>query len=343
MDTIRQSLNILHKCNDNSQISESLEHLCTDTTKHIETLTNKNFNEILFNINHYGQLLKISKQPFDLTIIDKIIFNEKFTHINDVTLISLCSNNAGLYKVMNDLEKTKPSLNQLLLACECPFVNVNDRHPKQYNIYLIQRILEHKIIPTHECFEKLFSDPYYTEIYHITFHNSNNFNDLEQVKDVIDLLTAFGLTLNLKDAKILAKSLIDVNIGKFDIVPDKELIDICLSNHFLPQYIDNVKINQFQLRDLFLPNLKNKLSYYASTSIKQRVLTVKMLDDFITKHNLKYDVICLQNACKSGNLEVITYLIDEQHIAPDSWCLRYVKESFGYNYPIVKKISDMVN
>jgi hypothetical protein len=67
-----------------------------------------------------------------------------------------------------------------------------------------------------------------------------------------------------------------------------------------------------------------------------------MVDDFITKHNLKCDVICLQNACESGNLDVITYLIDERHIAPDSLCLRYVKESLGYESLISKKIAVMV-
>jgi hypothetical protein len=290
--------------------------LCNNIMKYMKTLNNDNLNEILLKLCYYKRQSKYSID-FNINgnITKHILSNKKFKTINDITFINLCVDDANLYDELINSGKTKPSLDQLILACKNPFT-------RKRNIILIQKILEKKIIPTHECFlesnKKIKFD-------NIEFNYPDFFStEPKTSQNIINLLINFGLTLNLEDVKLLAEHSIEVDIKKFDITPDDKLVNICLDRHFFPQYLDNVKINECQLHNLFLSNPK--------------LIDIHELDKFIQKHHLTCDIICLQNACifKNNNL-VIKYLLQKQHITPDITCAKNIIKEYHIN-SIVKAI-----
>jgi hypothetical protein len=264
-----------------SDYIKSLQDIYQIIKQNINLFSNDNFNEILVYLirNYYAYKDDITF----LNIIEIIISSEKLTSVSDITLITLCSSEPDLYNKFI-LKGISPSVGNLLIACEMV---------KEYNKItdLIRNILEHKIIPTHECFEKLLQNrnsPY-----------SNN-----TINNILNYFIEFGLTLDLSDIKKLVSLHIEIDIKKFDITPDDELINLCFKNLYFPKYLDDVKITETQLHELF--------KYLTSLNIDD----IKL---FVEKHNLKCDFECLRNACTkdfSIKKDIIRYLINEQHVKP---------------------------
>jgi hypothetical protein len=286
-----------------------------DIIKSIDTLTNSELNEILFNLRYYKQ--QINQQEYN-DLFTQILHNKNFSHIEDNTLIFLSTGNADFYDEMISLEKTKPSFEHLIQACKSTFF-------KNHDFNLIHKILTHKIIPTHECFKWLISaKKQKTIIYNIPFKTGLTF-DNKICKNIINMMIAHGLTLNLTDVKKLASRSIEIDLKIFDITPDNELINICLEHDFFPKYLNNCEINESQLHKLFT-----------------KKHTLKNIETLIEKHNLKCDVVCLQNACNiKNNSDVINFLIEKQDVIPDITCLKTIINNYCTS-DTVKKVVHMV-
>lgn len=266
--------------------------------QNINLLNNDNLNEILVYLcRNYD--VHVNNVTF-LNIIEIIFYSENLTSVSDITLITLCSLKPDLYNKFI-LKGINPSVNHLLIACE--IIRGNNKITD-----LIQNILEHKIIPTRECFEKLL--------------HKGDFIPLTTVRivNILNYFIEFGLTLDLSDIKKLVPHHIETDIKKFGIVPDDELINLCLKERFFPKYLDDVKITESHLHELF------------KYSCNHDIDNVKL---FIEKHNLKCDFECLQNVClKDYSIkdDIICYLIDKQHVKPTKEILQILIKQNKYFY-----------
>jgi len=277
------------------------------TTQPIELLTNDDLNKTIEKI-YFSYISCLNRNEHENpmpNLIDtiKYILN-KITKIDDYILITICNVTPNLYKELVTSQKIIPSHNHLLCACAY----------RDHNIDLIQTILEYKVLPTHKCFEKILNSCVVNSNYQPIFYN------YDYQISIINLLIYFGLTLDLSDVKKLAKLSIEIDIKKFDITPDEELINICMKNHFLPKYLNDISITQSQLHKLFFSYFEN---------IKKFDEFTQDLDNFVQRHHLKYDITCLQNACQTqfNNDNIINYLIKVQYIEPDITCLKIYNDS----------------
>lgn len=276
-------------------ISKYLNEIDGKCNYHIQThhfnvseLTNENFNKILCKLHDLKQY--INSNDYD-TVINSIITNKNLIHINDNALITICSDNADLYTKIVNFKKTKPIIKHLILTCEkiSSEIICDDK--------LIQKILEQNILPTHKCFEILTSK---------SIEPNNNL-----IPNIINLLIKFGLVLTLDDIKSLAKDYVDIDTKPLNIIPDSDLVNICMGNAFFPQYLDKANITDEQFHNLFKAN-PNSFDFTD-------------LDDFTKTHKLKYDVECLQLACKiHGNNDMIDFLVNEKNVIPDITCVENI-------------------
>jgi hypothetical protein len=181
------------------------------TTQPIELLTNDDLNKTIEKI-YFSYISCLNRNEHENpmpNLIDtiKYILN-KITKIDDYILITICNVTPNLYKELVTSQKIIPSHNHLLCACAY----------RDHNIDLIQTILEYKVLPTHKCFEKILNSCVVNSNYQPIFYN------YDYQISIINLLIYFGLTLDLSDVKKLAKLSIEIDIKKFDITPDEELI-----------------------------------------------------------------------------------------------------------------------
>jgi hypothetical protein len=301
---------------DNPQAySELLRKLLNTITKYIDILNNDNINEILYvtltgiiricnsDINNSKSDDFINCISGTYNKINEILLTSKnLTHIDNNIVPLLCNYEKLLNeKILEELitsEKIKPSLDLLLLFLSNSNLHLNYKN----NIPMIHKILEHKVIPTHECFDLIIE---------------NRLISSKTKEELITYMVNFGLTLYFSDVKKLIENYVDIDIKKFDIILDDELINLCLKNQFYHSYLDNIKISEAQLHYLFtLNNLK-----------------INKIKSFIEKHELKCDITCLQNACNvHDNIDTIEFLIKDQHINPDKTCLINIKSNNNFKY-----------
>jgi hypothetical protein len=321
MESIRQNFRYLNVYKDrHDEYIKAIPKLQKNITNNIDGFNNNNLNDILFGICYYLDRLynldQQNKNIFDNLIIT-VLQSKNLKQLDDYTTVILCTRNENLYDELILQEKIKPSFEQLVLACKNIF-------QEEYNVKLIQKILEHKIIPTHECFKYLFDKKAqtYTIIHNIRVSIVKPYRLLYKVDEIVNYMINFGLTLNLTDVKELASRSIEIDIKKFDIIPDDELINICLDNKFFPKYLDNIKYNETQIHKLF-----------------EKRYNIDFIKSIIKKQNIKCDITCLQNACNiKRNNVIIDFLIDEQKIKPDLICAKSIVKNSSSSDTIKKLI-----
>jgi len=333
-------------------ILKTINFLYNNIKSRINIFTNNDLNEILFNLWYYRHQIS-QKYHTKILILNNIIiiilFYKNLTNIKDLTLIVLCYDNAGLYEKMVRLKKTTPSHDHLLLALRSiSHTQFDTLEKKRCNFNLLRTILNYNVLPTRICLDKLFNPMMEQIVMFGTLIFSSQYI-IDYDEKIINLLIESGLKLNLFDVKVLANHSIEIDIEKFNIIPDEELINICVSKQFFPHYLDSCVISQSHLHNLFLSNYYIENHYanfihilHLDIFYKNINSFIQKLDNFIQKHNLKCDIVCLQNACKFGFTNMIMYLINEQHIVPDSLCLEHVKHIFDYRNPIIEKIANMI-
>jgi len=276
-----------------------------------------------YDENYYDKFVEIKKiyRYFDLTTdnIKSLLrtFGERCLKIiqlpiekielDEETILLLLSiyENETSYKIyinLVNLGKITPNIEHLKMVCLAG-----------KNRPIIEFILTHKVIPTHECLELLFKtfdgivcgkrNEYSTYGAYQGVHVSNG---------IIEDLTNHGLPITLDDVKLLAKHKIDIDIEKFGIKPDNELINICIDKKFKPEYLEG-----------YVGSLEN-LHYLFTKATK-----LSQVRPMIKNSGLKCDNVCLQNACTIKSNAVIIKFLLNQGIKPDMTCIKNILKSNG--------------
>jgi hypothetical protein len=173
------------------------------------------------------------------------------------------------------------------------------------NIETIKYIINRKIIPSHDCIDRILNGNitlYKKYNYYFDPLNIGSEHKLsDNIPKVIDILTDCGLSLTLEDVKKLSNNKITIlNFEKYGFEIDNELIQICLDKKIYPEYITTKCFSQERLKHLF-----------------KSVRHVSEIMDYIKDREVTYDIECLRNACKiKNNKEIINFLI-KQGVEPD--------------------------
>jgi hypothetical protein len=256
-------------------------------------------NEIIFNENIILFMLHEIYFYFNNKLVDtpySDVYIEYFKdHKPSSEMLDLLLEN-GLFVVylfvINKYDCVVTS-NHLLICCKIVI--------KDYLYYCgatdcIKFILDRKIIPTSGHFKELFDE--------YTRYKNNELYICATGGDIGYLLNLFfecGYKPSLDDIKKMVKSNIVVqNFYKYDIIPDRELYDLCVRDEqfIIYDYFDNFELSQKDIEELF-----------------SRTNNIKIILSILKNHKCILNKKCLENAKKLRfNEEIINYLISEHGI-----------------------------
>lgn len=199
----------------------------------------------------------------------------------------------------------------------------------------LKYVLNYKIMPESIHFQKLFrSKKSEDTIVNRYYFNRNNNNNVDNdgfstegsgyTKEKFELLSAHGYKLTRDDLIKSIETKCEIpNIEKYGLNLDQEILELCDNKDFFPSYeFTCISKDMMTLRDMCTK--KSKVS----------------INNFIKKHNLIPDNICMKNACKlKGNKSCIELLVEKGGKLTDD-CLKYACENIGSGYVQLKVIID---
>lgn len=152
---------------------------------------------------------------------------------------------------------------------------------------LITYIFNKKVQPTTKAFRRLIDrDP----------------EDIDAISEIINLFIFFGYVLTRDDILTICKvqyKLSDIE----NIEVDNEILLICCKNNFFPKYIK------------FKPTIDEFHNIFKSK------INITFIKKYVSKTKMKYDIICLENACRYGDKKIIDFLVSK-NIKPTLKCIK---------------------
>jgi hypothetical protein len=201
------------------------------------------------------------------------------------------------YKLLVKNNKIIPTIEHLKQACS----------KRLYS--LVQIIIDHKVIPDHECLEVCLR-----EIYK---YDSNS------VK-ILNLLLVFDVELNENNLiKIIEKHIDIENFTLYELVTSK-IFKVCVKNKFFPKFMEHYKLTDDDIYYLFSQNYIEEIPIH--------------IQNMITK----YDLRCLELACNMpDNLSTIRFILRKNIDADYKTICKVINKRYKINS--LKKLIDKYN
>jgi hypothetical protein len=258
--------------------------------KFFKVIDDSNIRKLNLSVCQENIILKyiaIEENKFNKYIIDnKSIIQIK---INDIIKHA----NLKLYKFLIDNDVIKPELGHLETCCGQHIINIE----------FIKFILDHKVIPNHECFEKIL----------LNYSNSQS--------EIVNMFYDIGIELTEQDLLIITKQKIIINNFDNDELLTNNFFRTCIDIQFYPPYVSRYKIPKMLLYYLF-----------SKTNIK-------FIPVFVRNEIHDCDLNCLFYACTiPNNIFTIKFILEKNIPATQQSIYETIGDEYNKNKSLKKLI-----